>query len=136
MIVLVISKIDYGFSKFIINATVFMIEISSEKKTNKKKQQKKTLISVLSTSQGGTVHCLCVYESCSVVSNSLRLHGLYSPWKSPGQNTGVSSLSPFQGILPNQGSNPGLPHCKQILYQLSHQGIVYASTKRKENNLY
>ena len=35
MIVLVISKIDYGFSKFIINATVFMIEISSEKKTKK-----------------------------------------------------------------------------------------------------
>ena len=41
MIVLVISKIDYGFSKFIINATVFMIEISSEKKTTKKKTTEK-----------------------------------------------------------------------------------------------
>ena len=29
---------------------------------------------------------------------------------------------PFQGIFPIQGSNPGLPHCRQILYQLSHKG--------------
>ena len=48
---------------------------------------------------------------------------LYSPWNSPGQNTGVGSLSLFQGIFPNQGSNPGLPHCRWILYQLSHQMI-------------
>ena len=47
---------------------------------------------------------------------------LYSPWNSPGQNTGVGSLSLLQGIFPIQGSNPGLPHCRQILYQLSHQG--------------
>ena len=49
-------------------------------------------------------------------------HGLYSPWNSPGQNTGVSSLSLLQGIFPTQGSNPGLPHCRWILYQLSHKG--------------
>ena len=61
-------------------------------------------------------------ESRSVVSNSLRPHGLYSPWNSPGQNTGMGSLSLFQGIFPTQGSNPGLPHCRHILYQLSHQG--------------
>ena len=61
-------------------------------------------------------------ESCSVVSNSLRPHELYSPWNSPGQNTGVGSLSLLQGIFPTQGSNPGLPHCRQILYQLSHKG--------------
>ena len=36
-------------------------------------------------------------ESRSVVSDSLRLHGLYSPWNSPGQNTGVGSLSLLQG---------------------------------------
>ena len=48
--------------------------------------------------------------------------GLYSPWNSPGQNTGVGSLSFHQGIFPTQGSNPGLPHCRQILYQLSHRG--------------
>ena len=42
-----------------------------------------------------------------VVSDSLQLHGLYSPWNSPGQNTGVGSLSLVQGIFPTQGSNPG-----------------------------
>ena len=41
-------------------------------------------------------------ESCSVVSNTLRPHGLYSPWNSPGQNTGVGSLSLLQGIFPIQ----------------------------------
>ena len=100
-------------------------------------------------------------ESCFVVFNSLRLRGLYSPWNSPGQdtgvgslsliqgifpiqgstqvsrtaggslpaepqgkpkNTGVSSLSLLQWILPSQESNPGLLHCRRILYQLSSQG--------------
>ena len=44
------------------------------------------------------------------------------PWKSPGQNTGVGSLSLLQGIFPTQGLNPGLPHCRRILFQLSHKG--------------
>ena len=61
-------------------------------------------------------------ESRSAVSNSLRHHGLYSPWNSPSQNTGVGSLSLIQGIFPTQGLNPGLPHCRQILYQLKHTG--------------
>ena len=61
-------------------------------------------------------------ESCSVVSNSLRPHGLQSLWNSPGQNTGVGSLSLLQGIFATQGLNPGLPHHGQILYQLSHKG--------------
>ena len=56
------------------------------------------------------------------MSDSLRPHGLYSPWNSPGRNTGVGSLSLLQGIFPTQGSNPGLLHCRQILYQLSHKG--------------
>ena len=56
------------------------------------------------------------------MSGFLRPHGLYSLWNSPGQNTGVGSLSLLQGILPTQGSNPYLPHCRQILYQLSHEG--------------
>ena len=47
---------------------------------------------------------------------------LYSPWNSPGQNTGVGSLSLLQGTFPIWGSNPGLLHCRQILYQLSHKG--------------
>ena len=61
-------------------------------------------------------------ENHSVMSDSLQPHGLYSPWNSPGQNTEVGSLSLLQGIFPTQGSNPGLPHCRQILYQLSHKG--------------
>ena len=60
-------------------------------------------------------------ESGSVVSDSLQPCGLYSPWNSPGQNTGVCSLSLLQGIFPTQGSNTGLPHCRWILYQLSHK---------------
>ena len=58
----------------------------------------------------------------SVMSYSLRPHGLYSPWNSPGQNTGVGSLSFLQGIFPTQGSNPGLPHCRQILLPAEPQG--------------
>ena len=54
---------------------------------------------------------------------------LVSPWNSPGQNTRVDSLSLLQGIFPTQGSNPGLPHCRQILYQLSHQGIPREDTR-------
>ena len=48
--------------------------------------------------------------------------GLYSSWNSPGQNTGVGSFSLLQGIPPTPGLNPGLPPCRQILYQLSHKG--------------
>ena len=53
------------------------------------------------------------------MSDSLRPPGLYSPWSFPGQNTGVGSLSLLQGMFPTQGSNPGLLHCRRILYQLS-----------------
>ena len=52
-------------------------------------------------------------ESCWVVSDSLRPHGLYSPWNSPGQKTAVGSL-PFSRDLPNPGIKPR--------YQLSHKG--------------
>ena len=62
-------------------------------------------------------------ESHSVVSDSLQPLGLYNPWNFPGQNTGVGNLSLLQGIFPTQGSNPGLPHCRQILYQLRHKGM-------------
>ena len=61
-------------------------------------------------------------ESSSVVSDSLKPYGLESPWNSPSQNTGVGSCSLFQGIFPTEGSNPGLLHCRLILYQLSYQG--------------
>ena len=61
-------------------------------------------------------------ESHSVVSDSLWPHWLHSPWNSPGQNTGVGSRTLFQGLFPIQGTNPGLPPCRWILYQLSHKG--------------
>ena len=61
-------------------------------------------------------------ESHLLVSDCLWPHGLYSPWNSPGQNTGVGSYSLLQGIFPTQGLYPGLLHCRKILYQLSHQG--------------
>ena len=73
-------------------------------------------------------------ENCSVVSDSLQPHGLFNPLDSLGQNTGVGSLSLLQRIFLTQGSNSGLPHCRQILYELSHKGspyINYTSIKRK-----
>ena len=88
-------------------------------------------------SNQGLLHCRCILyqlsyrlfkgnpkksENHSVESDSLQPHGLYSPWNSPGQNTGVHNHSFLQGIFPTQGSNPGLLHCKWILYQLSYQG--------------
>ena len=70
--------------------------------------------------------------SCSVMSDSLQSHGLQStrllcPWNSPGKNTGVGCHSLLHRIFPTQGSNPGLLHCKRILYCLSH---------KKYNNFY
>ena len=65
------------------------------------------------------VQCVCV--SPSIVSNSLQPHGLQPtrllcPWDSPGRNTGVGCHFLLQGIFPNRGSNPDLPHFRQILY--------------------
>ena len=58
------------------------------------------------------------------MSNILQPHVLYSPWNSPGQNTGVGSLSLLQGFFPTQGLNRGLLHFRQILYQLNYQGSL------------
>ena len=60
-------------------------------------------------------------ESCSVVSYSLWPHGLYSPWNSLGQKLEWVAFPFSRGIFPTQGSNPDLPHCRWILYQLSHK---------------
>ena len=61
-------------------------------------------------------------ESRSVVLDSLGPHALQSPCNSLGQNTEVGSCHLLQGIFPIQGLNPGLPHCRRILYQQSHKG--------------
>jgi len=51
-----------------------------------------------------------VAQSCP----TLRSHGLYSPWNSPGQNTEVGRLSLLQGIFPTQESNQGFLHWRLI----------------------
>ena len=55
-------------------------------------------------------------------SPTLQVHSLPSEPPRKPKNTGVGSLSLLQRIFLIQGSNPGLPHCRQILYCLSHQG--------------
>ena len=60
---------------------------------------------------------LCDPMDCSPPGSSV--HG-----DSPGKNTGVGCHALLQGIYPTQGSNPGLPHHRWILYQLSHQFLV------------
>ena len=85
----------------------------------------KSVLTVLLLSNGRVSDFIIVQsesESFSVMFDSLWPHGLYSPWNSPGQNTDVGSLSLLQGIFPTQKSNPGPPHCRQILFQLSHKG--------------
>ena len=59
-----------------------------------------------------------VAQSCLILCDPMDC----SLRNSPGQNTGVVSLSLLQGIFSTKGSNPGLLHCRQILYQLSHKG--------------
>ena len=62
---------------------------------------------------------LISFQLCPILCDP---HGLYNQWNFPGQNTGVGSHPILQGIFPTQGSKPGLPHCRRILYQLSYMG--------------
>ena len=64
----------------------------------------------------------CESESRSVLSNSLQPHGPYSSWNSLVRILEWVVLPFSRGIFPTQGSNPGLPHCRQILDKLSHKG--------------
>ena len=59
-----------------------------------------------------------VSQSCP----TLLLTRFLCPWASPGKNTGVGYHFLLQGIFPTQGSNPGVLHCRKILYHLSHWG--------------
>ena len=71
------------------------------------------------------VPCVClVTQSCLTLCDPMVWPvRLLCPWDSPGNNTGVGCHALLQGIFPPQGSNPGLQHCRWILYPLSHQGI-------------
>ena len=75
-----------------------------------------------------------VTQSCPTLCSPMDCSSprLRCPWNSPGKNTGVGSCSLLQRIFPTQGLNPGLLHCRQILYYLSHQGsprIAYPFSK-------
>ena len=67
--------------------------------------------------------CLVV-QSCPALCDPMNCSppGSSVPGESPGKNTGVDHHALLQGIFPTQGSNPGLTHCRWILYQLSHTG--------------
>ena len=74
------------------------------------------------------------------MSDSLRPHGLQPirllrPWDFPGKSAGVDCHFHLQGIFLTQESNPGLPHCRQTLYRLSHQGNQRAKQKSKVKSL-
>ena len=71
----------------------------------------------------------------SFISDFIYLHLLsfFPLGDSPGKNTGVGCHALLQGIFPTQGLNPGLPHCRQILYRLSHQGSLLISYTPVQN---
>ena len=80
----------------------------------------------LSDIKGGAM-CICccsVAQSCPTLCDPMDCSppGSSVHEDSPGKNTGVGCHFLLQGIFPTQGSNPGLLHCRQILYHLSHQG--------------
>ena len=73
-------------------------------------------------SQMANTNLACESESRSIMSDSLQPHGLLQSMEFSRPEYWAGSLSLLQGIFPTQGSNPGLPHCGWILYQLSHKG--------------
>ena len=107
-----------------LNLSCYLVQTWARKRERKDKWEKFLLRDKVSK---------WVSESCSVVSDSLWPHGLYSLWNSPGQNTGVGSCSLLQEIFSIQESNQGFLHCRQILYHLSHQGMSKKSNS--DNNL-
>ena len=58
-------------------------------------------------------------------THGLKPTRLLHPWNFLGKSTGVGCHFLLQEIFPTQGSNLGLPHCRQMLYHLSHQGSLY-----------
>ena len=65
-----------------------------------------------------------VTQLCSLQPDGLYPSRFLHPWDFPGKNTGVGCYFLLQGIFLTQGLNPGLPHCRQTLYPLSHQGSL------------
>ena len=67
-------------------------------------------------------HMICCAQSCLCDPMDFSPPGSSVHVESPGKKTGVGCHAHLQGIFPTRGSNPGLLHCRQILYHLSHQG--------------
>ena len=97
------------------NNQVPVVPVGEEEGSMTQESSIETYTCVLSAKSLQLCLTLCNPMDCS-------LPGSLCPWNSPGQNTGVGCHSLLQGIFPTQGSNPGFPHCRQILYHLSHQG--------------
>ena len=76
-------------------------------------------------------HVCLVAQSCLTLWNPMEcsLPGSSVLGNSPNQNTGVGCHALLQGIFPSQESNPGLPHCRRILYQLSYSESPYVKNK-------
>ena len=87
-------------------------------------------MSIESVIQNGTYLYWCESESHSIVSNSLRPHGLYCPWNFPGQNTGVGSLSLLQEDLLNPGIEPRFPALQADSLPAEPQGYILAKIER------
>ena len=72
--------------------------------------------------------CVCakLLQSCLTLCNPMDCNppGFSVHGDSPGKNTGVGCHALLQGNFPTQESNPGLLHCRQILYYLSYQGSL------------
>ena len=87
----------------------------------------KTIMSVVGSSSMAFI--VLVYVSFSVVSDSLRPHGLWPArllclWESPGTISGVDCHSLWQRNFPTQGSNPDLLHRRQVRYRLSYREVL------------
>ena len=72
----------------------------------------------------GTRHWNVLFDihHITVIQSPSRVRLFATPWDSQGKSTGVGYHFLLQGIFPTQGSNPGVPLCRWILYQLSHKG--------------
>ena len=95
--------------------TTTTFSISSHDRVKKKKKENFQLFS-----------CVQLF----VTTWTIQLARLLCPWDFPGKNTGVGCSALLQGIFPTQGSNPGLLHCRQMLYPLSHQGSPIICRRR------
>ena len=91
----------------------------SKKKSEQKRDREEELVHIYDFLVLNTYACLCsVAQSCLILCDPMDGSPLGSPGHddSPDKNTGVSCHFLLQGIFPTHGSNPGIPHCRQILY--------------------